>query len=92
MIGVPSHAQAGLIVFGQAPRHGIAKGAHAVLLDVITRQIEHSKVHEASDGDVGLLVDLPLAMIQSQLARHGSIGPAVGDPGMGAAQRAAEVA
>ena len=91
MVRLPPDALAGSLVLDHAPRHGIAEGTHAVLLDVIAAEVHQREVHETSDGYVCRLIDLPLSAVNTQLSRHRSVEPAEWYPGMSRGQCAAKV-
>ena len=91
MIGLPSDSQAGGFILRHAPRHGITKCAHAVLLYIIAAEVHQGKVHETAYGHVRSLVDLTLPAVDAQLSCHWSVQPAEWNPCMGACYCAAEV-
>ena len=91
MPGFPAYPFARCFIFDETPWHGIAEGAHPVLLYIVAAQVHQCQVHETPYGHVGSFVYLALAIVYAQLSGKRTVQPAVGNPGMGACKCAAEV-
>ena len=65
VVRLPTHSQTGFFVLRHAPGHRISEASHPVLLDIVATEIHKGEIHEAADGDIGGLVDLALAAVDS---------------------------
>ena len=91
VVRLPTHSQTGFFVLRHAPGHRISEASHPVLLDIVATEIHKGEIHEAADGDIGGLVDLALAAVDSQLPRYRSVEPAIRNPGVRTGKRATEL-
>ena len=83
MVRRPANTGKGFFIFSHRPRRKIAKGSHAVLLHIVTAQIQQGQINEPPQFFVSRNRNLALSGINAELTRHRAIQPHKGRPGVG---------